>query len=100
MAAALGLELAEGEHDPVDALGTGAQGGGGVWRHRLVREDQLEALFDLGARDVRTETMFRAAGEAGLREGEVIGLRWPDVDLAARRLHLRRSVWEQRGKKG
>jgi integrase len=35
----------------------------------------------------------RLAAESGLRSGEVRGLRWPDVELAALRLHVRRSVW-------
>ena len=39
--------------------------------------------------------MLRAAGEAGLRRGEIIGLRWPDVDLAARRIELRRQVVQE-----
>ena len=29
--------------------------------------------------------MIRAVEEAGLRRGEINGLRWPDVDLGARR---------------
>jgi integrase len=40
--------------------------------------------------------MLRAAGEAGLRRGEVSGLRWPDVDLAARRLSVRRAIVQER----
>lgn len=44
----------------------------------------------------RTETMLRAAGEAGLRRGEVAGLKWTDVDLANRRLDVRRSVVQER----
>jgi excisionase family DNA binding protein len=33
----------------------------------------------------------RAAAEGGLRRSEICGLRWPDVDLKARRLHIRRG---------
>lgn len=42
--------------------------------------------------------MLRAAGEAGLRRGEIIGLRWSDVQ--DRRLDVRRSAWQVDGEKG
>jgi CelD/BcsL family acetyltransferase involved in cellulose biosynthesis len=42
--------------------------------------------------------MLRTAAEVGLRRGEVIGLRWTDLDLPARRITFRRSVWQARGK--
>jgi integrase len=45
---------------------------------------------------LRTETLLRVAGEAGLRRGELVGLRWPDVDLEGRRLHVRRQVVQER----
>lgn len=35
---------------------------------------------------------FALGAMAGLRTGEVLGLRWEHVDLAARRLHVRESV--------
>jgi len=44
--------------------------------------------------------MFRMAGEAGLRRGEILGLRWPDLDLAARRVTLASAVWQEAGRKG
>ena len=40
--------------------------------------------------------MIRAMAESGLRRGEVIGLRWEDVDLVGLRLHVRRSVSDVR----
>ena len=62
---------------------------------RVVGLDDLAAIF-AAAGTVRTETMLRAAGEAGLRRGEIIGLRWPDVDLAARRFEVFRQVVQER----
>ena len=59
---------------------------------RVLDAGQLRAAF-AAAGPTRVETMLRAAGEAGLRSGEVIGLRWDDVDLAGRRLTVRRNVW-------
>ena len=41
----------------------------------------------------REEALCRLACETGLRSGEVRGLRWPDLDLPARRVHVRRAVW-------
>ena len=64
---------------------------------RVLTAEQLRTLFTEGARSLRHETLLRAAGEAGLRRGEIIALRWPDVRLDERRLDVRRSVWEERG---
>ena len=38
--------------------------------------------------------MLLAAGDAGLRLGEIIALEWRDIDLAARRLTVERSNWQ------
>jgi integrase len=43
------------------------------------------------------ETMLQVAGEAGLRKGEIIGLRWGDINLDARRIAVRRSIRQERG---
>jgi integrase len=40
--------------------------------------------------------MLRAAGEVGMRRGEIIALRWPDVDLVARRVTIRHQVVQVR----
>lgn len=54
-----------------------------------------------GAKDSpRAETMIRVALEAGLRRGEVIGLKWPDLDLGARTLTVRRSISQTPDGKG
>jgi integrase len=62
---------------------------------RVVGREDLERLF-AGAGGLRTETMLRACGEAGLRRAEVAGLRWDDLNLAARRLEVRRQVVQER----
>lgn len=49
---------------------------------------------------VRTECMVRVSAEAGLRRGEVVGLRWGDLDLPGRRLTVARSVWQEAGRDG
>jgi len=64
---------------------------------RVLSMDELATLLRSCAGSVRTETMIRAMAESGLRRGEVIGLRWEDVDLAAYRLAVRRSVSDVNG---
>jgi integrase len=64
---------------------------------RVLSMDELAVLVRACQGSVRTETMIRAMAEAGLRRGEVIGLRWDHVDLAGLRLHVRRSVSDVRG---
>ena len=58
---------------------------------RVLERAQLERLVS-AAGSARAETMIRALGEAGLRRGELIGLRWGGVDLIGRRLYVRRGV--------
>jgi integrase len=67
---------------------------------RVIDQAQLALLLSEGALTLAAETMFRAAGEAGLRRGEVIGLKWPDVNLPERRLEVRRGVWQERERGG
>ncbi|MEX5709277.1 site-specific integrase [Parafrankia sp. FMc6] len=44
------------------------------------------------AADDRLEGLFVLALTMGLRRGELLGLRWSDVDLGAKSLHVQRSV--------
>jgi integrase len=59
---------------------------------RVLSPAELERLL-AACETAREEAIVRLAAESGLRSGEVRGLRWPDVELAALRLHVRRSVW-------
>jgi integrase len=59
---------------------------------RVLSPAELELLL-AACVSPREEVVVRLAVESGLRSGEVRGLRWPDVELAARRLHVRRAVW-------
>jgi integrase len=59
---------------------------------RVLDPGELAAL--LGAWETpREQVIVRLAAESGLRAGEVRGLRWPDVDMAARRVTVRPAVW-------
>jgi integrase len=44
------------------------------------------------ARGERLEALYAVALALGLRQGEALGLRWQDVDLEARQLHVRHAL--------
>ncbi len=62
----------------------------------LTREE-ARALLD-AARGDRLEASYSVAIPLGLRQGEIIGLRWSDVDFDAKRLHVRSQLQWVRGK--
>jgi integrase len=53
--------------------------------------EQAKALLST-ARDTRNEALYVLAVHTGLRQGELLGLKWTDVDLTSRRLSVRRSL--------
>ena len=62
-------------------------------RDRLPTDREMEALAlsagtDLSVATARTFHAFLFAIETGMRSGEIVGLRWDDVDLEARVAHL------------
>lgn len=64
-----------------------------------VRREEITPLSPAGARSLlaaasgdRFEALFVVALTCGLRQGEVLGLKWPDVDLEARTLRVNRQV--------
>ena len=63
---------------------------------RVLPPAQIEQMLAC-AGSLRGETMLRCAVEAGLRRGEIIGLRWNDVLFGERRLRVRQSVWQGPG---
>ena len=58
----------------------------------LTREQSEMLITHAGS--LRNETMLRVMLEAGLRRGEVIGLRWPQVDIKRKRITVDRSIWQ------
>jgi integrase len=61
--------------------------------------DEIKALFSeqaksllSAAQNTRNEALYVVAVHTGLRQGELLGLKWTDVDLAGRRLSVRRSL--------
>jgi integrase len=53
--------------------------------------EQLRAFFE-GIADHRLAAAYVLAATTGMRRGEVLGVRWRDVDFAARRLHVQQTV--------
>ncbi len=64
--------------------------------HPLTRE-QARALLDIAGKEGnRFEALYVVALHCGLREGELLGLKWSDVDLDTGTLQVRRTLSETR----
>ena len=59
--------------------------------------EEARAFLDKIA-EGRLEALYSAALAVGLRQGEALGLRWPDVDFEARTLAIRNSLQRVDGK--
>ena len=58
--------------------------------------DELMRLFD-AAQGTRMYAVFVLLGTTGMRLGEALGLKWEDIDLAGRRLVIKRALQRQPG---
>jgi integrase len=66
-------------------------------RHEINPLNQQQAkTFLQAARGDRYEALYVLAVHCGLRQGELLGLKWADVDLASRTLQVRRTMSEAR----
>ncbi len=70
----------------------------GAFKRKVIRSethvwdfDEL-ATFLTTAQDHRLGTLMRTASVTGIRRGELLGLRWSDVDLKGGVLHIRRAL--------
>ncbi len=61
----------------------------------LDRDEAAQLLA--AARGDRLEALYRVALSLGLRQGEALGLRWEDIDLAGRTLRVARALQAVRG---
>jgi integrase len=61
-----------------------------------LNREQVRALFEAASGD-RLETLYIVAVTAGLRRGELQGLKWDDLDLEAGTLQVRRTLSEPKG---
>ena len=62
---------------------------------RPLNREQVHALFE-ATRGGRLEALYTLAVTAGLLQGELLGLKWEDVDLEAGTLEVRRSLSDAR----
>jgi integrase len=60
----------------------------------ILTPPEIRRLLDAADEPVRT--LLLCAVLTGMRRGELLGLKWEDVDLEGSRIHVRRSLW--RGK--
>jgi integrase len=58
---------------------------------KALSSEQARALLT-AACGSRNEALYVVAVHTGLRQGELLGLKWTDVDLAGRRLSVRRAL--------
>jgi integrase len=58
---------------------------------KALSSEQAKALLS-AVRDTRNEALYVVAVHTGLRQGELLGLKWTDVDLKGRRLSVRRAL--------
>ena len=63
-------------------------------------DDYKRLVETAGAIDARTYLVVLLGGDAGLRRGEMLGLRWGDVDFKRRQLQVEEAVWERKKKDG
>lgn len=56
-------------------------------------------LYTKGFVNLRSESMVRVGLETMLRKGELIGLRWSDIDLAIGEIQVKRAVYHSRDKR-
>lgn len=70
-----------------------------VERHQVRPLDSASACKFLAVvKGERLETLYSIALSIGLRRGEILGLRWQDLDLEAGTLSVRQAVQRIRGK--
>jgi integrase len=70
---------------------------GAIEGGRVLEFHELEALVGAAASiDTATLVLVLLGANAGLRKGEILALRWCDVDRPRRLLHVRQAIW--RGK--
>jgi integrase len=63
---------------------------------RPLTAEQVRILFR-AAKGARLEALYILAVTTGLRQGELLGLKWDDVDLEARTLRVRRTLTTAKG---
>jgi integrase len=63
---------------------------------RPLTAEHVKVLFEAAKGD-RLEALYVLAVTAGLRQGELLGLKWDDIDLEVGTLHVRRTLTTAKG---
>jgi integrase len=63
---------------------------------RPLTAEQVKVLFE-AAKDDRFEALYILAVTTGLRQGELLGLKWDDIDLEVGTLQVRRTLTTAKG---
>ena len=76
----------------------------GISRPRIIRnemktlsDDQVRSFLS-SVKGNRYESLYWLAISTGLRQGELLGLKWSDLEWSTKHLHIRRQVQRQKGK--
>ena len=65
---------------------------------RPLTPEQVKMLLDVASEaGDRLEALYALAVHTGLRQGELLGLKWEDVDLESGSLHVKRTLTTARG---
>jgi integrase len=64
---------------------------------RHILTDRQSQQLILGSMGTRLETLIYMALMTGMREGELLGLKWPDVDWTKGQLHIQRQLQRIKG---
>ena len=76
----------------------GAQGPRATRSEMKVWTPEQTDAFLISTREHPAHALYMLALTTGMRQGELLGLRWQDVDLDAGRLAVRQALQRQRGK--
>ena len=60
---------------------------------RSLNREQVQALLE-AAEETKLYALYVLAVTTGMRQGELLGLKWEDLDLRAETLQVRRTVFE------
>jgi integrase len=65
---------------------------------RPLSREQTKTLLEVAKKEVRFEALYVLAVTTGLRQGELLGLKWEDVDLEDGVVRVRRTLARHRGR--
>jgi len=76
--------------DPRDPRSQGKEGESEQDKILILTSDQIKALLDK-TEDQKYRVLFKLAIFSGARQGELLGLKWSDVDWGNNQIHIKRT---------